>query len=74
MAIFTTALGLYRGVLYSGELRGPILHEAVPVTTTPNDMSEIQAQYIVYNKAMDNTPRKRTEPEFKPESDSAARI
>jgi hypothetical protein len=30
MALFTTALGLYGGVLFSGGLRGPILHEAVP--------------------------------------------
>jgi hypothetical protein len=30
MALFTTALGLYGGVLWSGELQGLIIHEAVP--------------------------------------------
>jgi hypothetical protein len=30
MALFTTALGLYGGVLRSGELQGFILHERVP--------------------------------------------
>jgi hypothetical protein len=29
MALFTTALGLYGGVLWSGELQGFILHEAL---------------------------------------------
>jgi hypothetical protein len=34
MALFTTALGLYGGVLWSGELQGFIIHEAVaPITT-----------------------------------------
>jgi hypothetical protein len=30
MALFTTALGLYGGVLWSGELQGFIIHEMVP--------------------------------------------
>jgi hypothetical protein len=30
MALFTTALGLYGGVLWSGELQGFILHEMAP--------------------------------------------
>jgi hypothetical protein len=30
MALFTTALGLYGGVLWSDELRGFIIHETVP--------------------------------------------
>jgi hypothetical protein len=30
MALFTTALGLYGGVLWSGELQGFIIHETVP--------------------------------------------
>jgi hypothetical protein len=30
MALFTTALGLYGGVLWSGELQGFIVHEMVP--------------------------------------------
>jgi hypothetical protein len=30
MEIFTTALGLYGGVLWSGELQGFIVHEMVP--------------------------------------------
>jgi hypothetical protein len=30
MALFTTALGLYGGVLWSGELQGFILHEVMP--------------------------------------------
>jgi hypothetical protein len=30
MALFTTALGLYGGVLWSGELQGFITHETVP--------------------------------------------
>ena len=30
MALFTTALGLYGGVLWSGELQGFIIHERVP--------------------------------------------
>jgi hypothetical protein len=30
MALFTTALGLYGGVLWSGELQGFILHEMIP--------------------------------------------
>jgi hypothetical protein len=30
MAVFTTALGLYGGVLWSGELQGFIIHEMVP--------------------------------------------
>jgi hypothetical protein len=30
LALFTTALGLYGGVLWSGELHGFIIHEAVP--------------------------------------------
>jgi hypothetical protein len=30
MALFTTALGLYGGVLWSGELQGFITHEMVP--------------------------------------------
>jgi hypothetical protein len=29
MALFTTALGLYGGVLWSGELQGFIIHETV---------------------------------------------
>jgi hypothetical protein len=33
MALFTTALGLYGGVLWSGELQGFIIHEAVPSHT-----------------------------------------
>jgi hypothetical protein len=32
MALFTTALGHYGGVLWSGELQGFILHEMVPPT------------------------------------------
>jgi hypothetical protein len=38
MTLFTTALGLYGGVLWSGELQGFIIHEAVPTT------GHIQAQ------------------------------
>jgi hypothetical protein len=34
MAIFTTALGLYGGVLWSGELQGFIIHETVPTSRT----------------------------------------
>jgi hypothetical protein len=30
MALFTTALGLYGGVLWSGELQGFIIHEMMP--------------------------------------------
>jgi hypothetical protein len=30
MALFTTTLGLYGGVLWSGELQGFIIHETVP--------------------------------------------
>jgi hypothetical protein len=30
MALFTTALGLYGGVLWSGELQGLIAHEMMP--------------------------------------------
>jgi hypothetical protein len=30
MALFTTALGIYGGVLWSGELQGFIIHETVP--------------------------------------------
>jgi hypothetical protein len=30
MALFTTALGLYGGVLWSGEFQGFIIHELVP--------------------------------------------
>jgi hypothetical protein len=30
MALFTTALGLYGGVLWSGELQGFIAHEMMP--------------------------------------------
>ena len=30
MALFTTALGLYGGVLWSGELQGFIVHEMIP--------------------------------------------
>jgi hypothetical protein len=30
MALFTTALGFYGGVLWSGELQGFILHEMMP--------------------------------------------
>jgi hypothetical protein len=33
MSLFTTALGLYGGVLQSGELQGFIIHEAVPSGT-----------------------------------------
>jgi hypothetical protein len=33
MALFTTALGLYGGVLWSGELQGFIIHEMVPSHT-----------------------------------------
>jgi hypothetical protein len=32
MALFTTTLGLYGGVLWSGELQGFIIHEAVHIT------------------------------------------
>ena len=32
MALFTTALGLYGGVLWSGEFQGFIIHELVPVS------------------------------------------
>jgi hypothetical protein len=34
MTLFTTALGLYGGVLCSGELQGFIIHETMPTTTT----------------------------------------
>jgi hypothetical protein len=34
MALFTTALGLYGGVLWSGELQGFIIHETVPNETS----------------------------------------
>jgi hypothetical protein len=30
MALFTTALGLYGGVLWSGELQGSTIHQMVP--------------------------------------------
>jgi hypothetical protein len=30
MALFTTALGLYGGVLWSGELQGFIIHQMMP--------------------------------------------
>jgi hypothetical protein len=33
MALFTTALGLYGGVLWSGELQGFITHEMMPGVT-----------------------------------------
>jgi hypothetical protein len=33
MALFPTALGLYGGVLWSGELQGFIAHEMVPAAT-----------------------------------------
>jgi hypothetical protein len=32
MTLFTTALGLYGGVLWSGELQGFILHEVIRST------------------------------------------
>jgi hypothetical protein len=32
MALFTTTLGLYGGVLWSGELRGFIIHEMMPTS------------------------------------------
>ena len=31
MALFTTALGLYGGVLWSGELQGFIIHQMMPI-------------------------------------------
>jgi hypothetical protein len=34
MALFTTALGLYGGVLWSGELQGFILHEMMPAVNS----------------------------------------
>ena len=34
VVLFTTALGLYGGVLWSGELQGFIIHERVPSATT----------------------------------------
>jgi hypothetical protein len=33
MALFTTALDFYGGVLWSGELQGFIIHEMVPTTS-----------------------------------------
>jgi hypothetical protein len=33
MALFTTALGLYGGVLWSGELHGLIIHQMMPTTS-----------------------------------------
>jgi hypothetical protein len=33
MALFTTALGLYGGVLWSGELQGFIIHQMMPNIT-----------------------------------------
>jgi hypothetical protein len=35
MALFTTALGLYGGVLWSGELQGFIIHEMIPTRGAP---------------------------------------
>jgi hypothetical protein len=35
MALFTTALGIYGGVLWSDELQGFVIHEVVPTPTTP---------------------------------------
>jgi hypothetical protein len=35
MAPFTTALGLYGGVLWSGELQGFIIHEMMPIAGIP---------------------------------------
>jgi hypothetical protein len=42
MALFTTALGLYGGVLWSGELQGFIIHEMVP--TNALQACEIQCK------------------------------
>jgi hypothetical protein len=33
MALFTTTLGLYGGVLWSGELQGFIIHQMMPSAT-----------------------------------------
>jgi hypothetical protein len=34
MALFTTTLGLYGGVLWSGELQGFIIHEMMPTASS----------------------------------------
>jgi hypothetical protein len=50
MALFTTALGLYDGVLRSGELQGFIIHERVPtgglsvVAPTPTGFPSFRAR------------------------------
>jgi hypothetical protein len=36
MALFTTALGLYGGVLWSGELQGFIIHQMMPSAVRGN--------------------------------------
>jgi hypothetical protein len=36
MALFTTTLGLYGGVLWSGELQGFIVHQMMPTKLTAN--------------------------------------
>jgi hypothetical protein len=41
MALFTTALGLYGGVLWSGELQGPILHEMGPSSASASSSAPI---------------------------------
>jgi hypothetical protein len=37
MALFTTALGLYGGVLWGGEFQGFIIHEIVPMAGLGNN-------------------------------------
>jgi hypothetical protein len=41
MALFTTALGLYGGVLWSGELQGFVIHEMMPIClSTPSAQAQ----------------------------------
>jgi hypothetical protein len=41
MALFTTALGLYGGVLWSGELQGFIIHQMVPTPGNRESRCEV---------------------------------
>jgi hypothetical protein len=56
MALFTTALGLYGGVLWSGELQGFIIHEMVPTASCAAIQAKKRKYWLVLKEIMRAAP------------------
>jgi hypothetical protein len=47
MPLFTTALGLYGGVLWIDELQGFIIHEMVPTSDTTRERCRLPVVHVL---------------------------